>query len=153
MTFGISVLYICLSFSRYIQVGIGKVSLLLNPPKGKIIIKMKQLSNRVHLIGSLGADPEITEFENGSLMARLSLVTNELICERNGCKTIRNQWHTLIVWGRLAEICSRYLYIGLEIAVEGHLVYRSITDSYGSSKILAEVTVNDLSMISRRRAG
>lgn len=153
MTFGFLVLYICLSFSRYSQVGIGKVSLLLNPPKGKIRIKMKQLSNRVHLIGSLGADPEVKEFENGSLMVRLSLVTNELNCERDGCRVIRNRWHTLIVWGKLAEICSRYLYKGREIAIEGRIVYRSLTNDEGSSKIVTEITVNDLFMISGRKAG
>ncbi len=114
---------------------------------------MKALSNRVQLIGHLGADPEVKTFENGSVMARLSLATNEAATGKNGEKSIRTQWHTLVVWGKLAEICAKYLQKGREIAVEGRIAYRTFTDGEGNNRVATEITVNDLLMISGRKAG
>ena len=114
---------------------------------------MKALSNRVQLIGHLGADPEVKTFENGSVMARLSLSTHEPAKGKDGEKSIRTQWHNLIVWGKLAEICGKYLTKGREIAVEGRIAYRAYTDSDGNSRLATEITVNDLLMISGRQAG
>jgi single-strand DNA-binding protein len=114
---------------------------------------MKALNNRVQLIGHLGADPEVKTFENGSMMARLSLATNEPSTGKNGEKSIRTQWHTLIVWGKLAEICAKYLQKGREVAVEGRIAYRTFTDSEGNNRMSTEITVNDLLMISGRKAG
>lgn len=105
------------------------------------------------MIGHLGADPEVKTFENGSMMARLSLATNEAALGKNGEKSIRTNWHTLIVWGKLAEICSKYLQKGKEIAIEGRISYRTYTDKEGNNHISTEITVNDLLMISGRRAG
>jgi len=114
---------------------------------------MKALNNRVQLIGHLGADPEIKTFENGNVMARLSLATNERATGEKGEKAIRTQWHQLIVWGKLAEICGKYLQKGREIAVEGRIAYRSFTDNEGNNRLVTEITVNDLLMISGRQAG
>ena len=114
---------------------------------------MKALNNRVQLIGHLGADPEVKTFENGSVMARLSLATSERATGKRGEKAIRTQWHQLVVWGKLAEICGKYLQKGREIAVEGRIAYRAYTDSEGNSRLVTEITVNDLLMISGRQAG
>lgn len=112
---------------------------------------MKALNNRVQLIGFLGADPEIKTFENGKVMAKLSLATNESAMEK-GQKTIKTQWHQLIVWGKLAEICGKYLQKGGEIAIDGRLCYRSFTDKEGANRLSTEITVNDLLMISGKTA-
>ncbi|MFH1118559.1 MAG: single-stranded DNA-binding protein [Bacteroidota bacterium] len=114
---------------------------------------MKALNNRVQLIGHLGADPEVKTFENGNIMARLSLATSECAKGKKGEKAIRTQWHQLIVWGKLAEICGKYLQKGREIAVEGRIAYRTFTDVEGRRHIVTEITVNDLLMISGRQAG
>lgn len=114
---------------------------------------MKALKNHVQLIGHLGADPEVKTFENGRMMARLSLATNEPARGKNGEKSIRTHWHTLVVWGKLAEICAKYLQKGREIAVEGRISYRTYTDNEGNSRLSTEITVNDLLMISGKRAG
>lgn len=120
---------------------------------GAKLKKMKALNNRVQLIGHLGADPEVKTFENGSVMARLSLATSERAVGNKGEKAIRTQWHQLVVWGKLAEICGKYLQKGREIAVEGRIAYRAFTDSEGNSRLITEITVNDLLMISGRQAG
>jgi len=114
---------------------------------------MKALNNRVQLIGHLGADPELKTFDNGSVMARLSLATSERATGKKGEKAIRTQWHQLIVWGKLAEICGRYLQKGREVAIEGRIAYRTFTDVEGNSRLITEITVNDLLMISGRQAG
>ena len=114
---------------------------------------MKALNNRVQLIGHLGADPEVKTFENGSVMARLSLATSERATGKKGENTIRTQWHQLVVWGKLAEICGKYLQKGREIAVEGRIAYRAFTDTEGNNRLITEITVNDLLMISGRQAG
>ncbi|MDD2527930.1 MAG: single-stranded DNA-binding protein [Lentimicrobiaceae bacterium] len=114
---------------------------------------MKALKNRVQLIGLLGADPEMKTFENGSVMAKLRLATHERAAGKNGEKALRTLWHDLIVWGKLAEICGKYLTKGREIAVEGRIGYRTYTDSEGKTRLVTEITVNDLLMISGRQAG
>ncbi|MHC1776821.1 MAG: single-stranded DNA-binding protein [Lentimicrobium sp.] len=113
---------------------------------------MKALNNRVQLIGHLGADPEVKKFENGNMMARLSLATCERATGAKGEKGVRTQWHQLVVWGKLAEICGKYLQKGREVAVEGRIAYRSFTDGEGNSRLITEITVNDLLMISGRQA-
>ena len=113
---------------------------------------MKALNNRVQLIGNLGADPEVKTFENGSVMARLSLATSERSKGKKGENAIRTQWHQLIVWGKLAEICGKYLQKGREVAIEGRIAYRIFTDTEGNSRLVTEITVNDLLMISGRQA-
>jgi single-strand DNA-binding protein len=112
---------------------------------------MKALNNRVQLIGFLGSDPVMRTFDDGKVMARLSLATNEPTVDK-GKKGIKTQWHQLVVWGKLAEICGKYLQKGGEIAIDGRLAYRSFVDKEGSTRLNTEITVNDLLMISGRQA-
>lgn len=126
--------------------------MLNRPEQGAKPKAMKALNNRVQLIGHLGSDPEVKTFENGSMMARLSLATTERATGSKGEKAIRTQWHQLVVWGKLAEICSKYLQKGREIAVEGRIAYRTFTDQEGNSRLITEITVNDLLMMSGRQA-
>jgi single-strand DNA-binding protein len=112
---------------------------------------MKALNNRVQLIGFLGADPVVKTFGDGKVMAKLSLATNEATSEK-GKKGVKTQWHQLVVWGKLAEICGKYLQKGEEIAVDGRLAYYAYTDKEGNSRLNAEITVSDLLMISGKQA-
>jgi single-strand DNA-binding protein len=112
---------------------------------------MKALNNRVQLIGFLGADPDLKTFDDGKVMARLSLATNEPSSDK-GKKSVRTQWHQLVVWGKLAEICGKYLQKGEEIAIDGRINYRTFTDKTGLSCMSTEITVNDLLMISGKHA-
>ena len=107
---------------------------------------MNSLRNRVQLIGRLGNDPEIRNLEKGSKMARLSLATNETYVGKDGKKTTETQWHNLVVWGKLSEVCEKHLKKGKEIAVEGKLQYRIWTDKDGRIRNNPEITVNSLTM-------
>lgn len=112
---------------------------------------MKALNNRVQLIGFLGSDPVVRTFNDGKVMARMSLATNEATNE-NGKKGVRTQWHQLVVWGKLAEICGKYLQKGGEVAIDGRLAYNSFTDKDGNHRLSTEITVSDLLMISGKQA-
>ncbi|MEA5111621.1 MAG: single-stranded DNA-binding protein [Lentimicrobium sp.] len=108
---------------------------------------MNSLRNRVQLIGHLGADPEVKTFENNRKVARLSLATNDEYTDKEGQKVKQTQWHQLVVWGRLAETCEKYLTKGKEVAIEGKLTYRTWNDKDGKSHNITEIIVNELLMM------
>ncbi|MBL7903882.1 MAG: single-stranded DNA-binding protein [Bacteroidales bacterium] len=108
---------------------------------------MNSLRNRVQLIGHLGADPEIKTLESNKKIARLSIATNDEYTDKNGQKVKQTQWHNLVVWGKLAETCEKYLVKGREIAIEGKLTYRTWNDKDGKSHNITEVVVNELLMM------
>jgi len=70
---------------------------------------MNSLRNKVTLIGNLGNDPDIKEFDTGKKLARLSIATNESYTNASGEKIKETQWHNLIAWGKTAEIMEKYL--------------------------------------------
>ncbi|KAF5057415.1 Single-stranded DNA-binding protein [anaerobic digester metagenome] len=110
-------------------------------------MNMNSLRNRVQLIGHLGADPEVKTFENNRKVARLSLATNDEYTDKEGQKVKQTQWHQLVVWGRLAETCEKYLTKGKEVAIEGKLTYRTWNDKDGKSHNITEIMVNELLMM------
>ena len=109
---------------------------------------MKNLRNRVTLIGNLGADPEIKKTESGKKMAKLILATNDSYKSSDGTKVEDTQWHTLVVWEGLAGVAEKYLKKGKEIAVEGKLSYRTYEDTQGQKKYFTEIVVHDMLMLS-----
>ncbi len=109
---------------------------------------MNSLRNRVQLIGRLGNDPEIRNLEKGNKMARLSLATNDSYIGKDGKKTEETQWHNLVVWGKLSDICEKYLKKGMEVAIEGKLTYRTWKDKEEVQHYSTEIIVNDLLMLS-----
>ncbi|MBW6490368.1 MAG: single-stranded DNA-binding protein [Lentimicrobium sp.] len=113
---------------------------------------MNNLNNKVQLIGKLGNDPEIKVTATSKKVARLRLATNETRYIK-GEKSEETQWHNLIVWGGLAEVCEKYLKKGEEIAIEGRLSYRMYTDKENNKRFITEITVSELLMMSNRKAG
>ena len=108
------------------------------------ITHMNALRNRVLLIGRLGQDPERIEFDGEKVKANLRLATNEVY--RN---TESTQWHNVIAWGQLAEIMTRYLSKGSEVAIEGRLVYRQYEDKAGQQRVAAEIVTQEMLMLDR----
>jgi single-strand DNA-binding protein len=108
---------------------------------------MSTLKNNVKLIGHLGKDPEIRTFESGKKMATFSLATNDSYKNQKGEKVEDTQWHTLVIWGKLADIAGQYLKKGSEIAVEGKLVHRTYETSAGEKRYVTEINVNDMLML------
>ena len=112
---------------------------------------MNSLRNKVTLIGNLGNDPDIKEFDTGKKLARLSIATNESYTNASGEKIKETQWHNLIAWGKTAEIMEKYLIKGSEVAVEGKLVNRNYTDKDGTKRYVSEVQVSDFLLIGGKK--
>ena len=111
---------------------------------------MNSLRNSVRLIGHLGNNPEVKEFETGKKVVRLTLATNETYKNQKGEKITDTCWHNLVIWGKTADIAERYLEKGSEIAIEGKLTSRSYTGKDGEKKYITEVVVNDLLFLSKK---
>ncbi len=105
---------------------------------------MYTLKNKVQLIGILGNAPEVKNAESGKKLARFSIATNEIYRNAKGEKVKETTWHTLIAWGKLADIVDKYLNKGSEVAIEGKLISRSYTDTNGVKRYIAEVEVSEL---------
>jgi single-strand DNA-binding protein len=108
---------------------------------------MANLRNSVQLIGRLGKDPEVKTFDKGKRLANITLATNDSYKNHKGEKVSDTQWHSLVVWGKLVDVVSKYLKKGSEIAIEGKLVHRTYETSAGDKKYITEITVNDLVML------
>ena len=108
---------------------------------------MSTLKNKVQLIGNVGQEPTITNLESGKKVARLSMATNEYYKNTQGEKQTDTNWHTLVAWGKTAEIIEKYVTKGKEIAVEGKLIVRSYETSEGEKRTVTEVVVNELLLL------
>jgi single-strand DNA-binding protein len=112
---------------------------------------MNTIQNTINLIGRAGITPSIKTFENGSKLAKFSLATNEMVIEPNG-KSVKTQWHHIIAWGSQAELVQKYVTKGQLVAVDGRLVNRVFTDPSGVSKKVTEIQVNDIMLITPKKA-
>ena len=108
---------------------------------------MYALKNKVQLIGNLGNAPEVKTLESGKKMARFSVATSESYRNAKGEKVTDTQWHSLVAWGKVAEIVEKYLTKGKEVAIEGKLINRSYNDKEGNKKYITEIQVNELLML------
>ncbi|HEY0732898.1 MAG TPA: single-stranded DNA-binding protein [Chitinophagaceae bacterium] len=112
---------------------------------------MYALKNKVQLIGNLGNNPDIRTLDSGKKMARFSVATDETYRNAKGDKVTDTQWHTLVAFGKLAEIAEKYLTKGSEVAIEGKLVSRSWTDKEGNKKYTTEVQVAEVLMLGEKK--
>lgn len=103
--------------------------------------------NKVIIVGRLGADPEVKEVSPTATVARLSLATSENWTDKEGQKQERTEWHRVVVWGRLAEICGKYLSKGRQVYVEGRLQTRSWEDQQGQKRYTTEVVATNVQFL------
>lgn len=105
------------------------------------------LRNTVTLIGYTGKEVETVNFDNGSLKASVSLATSDHYTNAKGEKIEETQWHTLVAFGKVAEIFQKYVSKGKEIAVEGKLTYRSYDDKDGVKRYITEIRVDEILLL------
>ena len=111
---------------------------------------MNTLRNSVRLVGHLGMDPEIKNFDSNKRLARLSLATNESYKNDKGEKITETQWHNLTLWGNLAKFAEESLKKGDEVAIEGKLTNKNYTDKDGNKRYFCEVVVNEFIKLNGR---
>jgi single-strand DNA-binding protein len=105
---------------------------------------MKTISNSVQLIGNLGKDPEIKQFEGGKKLGRVSLATSETYKNAKGEWITETQWHNLVAWGKQAETLERIAKKGTALSVKGKLVNRNYEDKEGIKRYLTEIVIYEL---------
>lgn len=104
--------------------------------------------NKVILLGRLGQDPELKYTPSGSAVCNFSLATSESWNDKNtGQKQERTEWHRIVVWGKLAELCNQYLSKGRQAYVEGRLQTRSWEDQNGVKKYTTETLASTVQFI------
>lgn len=103
--------------------------------------------NKVILIGNLGADPEMSYTQSGTAKASMRLATTEKWTDKEGSKQEHTEWHRVICWGRLAEICGEYLSKGRQIYVEGKVQTREWEDKEGNKRWTTEIVAFSMQML------
>lgn len=103
--------------------------------------------NKVLLIGRLGNNPEIRYTPSGAAVANFNIATNESWNDKNGQKQERTEWHRIVVWGKLAQLCGEYLAKGRQVYIEGRLQTRQWQDKEGQTKYTTEVIANTVQFL------
>jgi single-strand DNA-binding protein len=107
--------------------------------------------NKVLLIGNLGADPEMRSTANGDAICNLRLATNESWKDRHtGEQRESTEWHTVVLYRKLAEIAERYLKKGARIYIEGRVRYRKWQDKNGIERTSTEIEASSMTMLDSR---
>ena len=109
--------------------------------------------NKVILIGRLGQDPEMRNTQGGASVCNFSLATNENWRDKSGQKQERTEWHRVVVWGKLAELCTNYLNKGRQVYLEGRLQTRQWQDQQGATRYTTEIVANNLQFLGGQNAG
>lgn len=105
--------------------------------------------NKVILVGNLGKDPELRYTASGTAVCNFSLATTERYKDRDGNNQEKTEWHNIVVWRQLAEICGKYLTKGKQIYIEGKLQTRKWEDRDGNTRYTTEIVADQMQMLSR----
>jgi len=105
--------------------------------------------NKVILIGHLGKDPDVRHSQSGATITSFSLATNETWNNKDGQREERTEWHRIVVFGKLADICGQYLKKGKQVFIEGRLQTRSWEDRDGNKRYTTEVVASNMTMLGR----
>jgi len=110
--------------------------------------------NKVILIGNLGKDPEVSYLASGVPVAKFTVATNERWKDADGNPQEKTEWHNIVAWRKLAEICGQYLKKGGKVYLEGKLQTRSWDDkNTGVKKYMTEIVVDDMIMLDSKGQG
>ena len=103
--------------------------------------------NKVILVGRLGQNPEIRYTPSGAAVANFSVATNEVWNDKSGQKQERTEWHKIVVWGKIAEVCGKYLTKGKQVYLEGRLQTRQWQDKDSQTRYTTEVIAQSVQFL------
>lgn len=98
--------------------------------------------NKVIVLGNLGANPELKYLPSGQAVCEMRVATTETYRDRNEQPQERTEWHRIVVWGKTAENCAKFLQKGRQVYVEGRLQTRSWDDKEGKKQYMTETVAN-----------
>lgn len=109
--------------------------------------------NKVILIGRLGADPELKYTPSGAAVANFNIATDDIWTDKKTAeKQERTEWHRIVAWSKLAEICGEYLKKGSRVYIEGRLQTRSWEDKNGMKRYTTEIVAQQMQMLDAKGA-
>lgn len=108
--------------------------------------------NKAILIGNLGADPEVRYTQTGTAVANFNLATTES-WTKDGNKEEKTEWHRIVAFGRLGEICGEYLSKGSKVYIEGRIQTRSWDDKDGNKRYTTEIVAREMKILTPRSGG
>jgi len=108
--------------------------------------------NKAILIGNLGADPEVRYTQDGKAVANFRMATTETWKKQDGSKDEHTEWHRVVAFGRLGEICGQYLSKGSKVYIEGRIQTRE-WEKDGVKRYTTEILAREMKMLSTRGAG
>lgn len=107
--------------------------------------------NKVILVGRLGKDPETRYTGSGQAVCNFNIATDETFNDRSGQRQKRTEWHRIVTWAKLAEICQQYLKKGMLVYIEGRIQTRQWEDKRdGQKKYSTEIVANGMRMLTSR---
>jgi len=107
--------------------------------------------NKVIIIGRVGKDPELKYTPSGAAVCNLSVATTDRYKNKQGEKVEDTQWHNIVVWQQLAEICGKYLKKGSRVYLEGKRANRSYDDRDGVKKYITEIIASNMEMLGDKK--
>lgn len=108
--------------------------------------------NKAILIGRLGADPEVRYTPDGLMVTNFNIATDEIRKDKNGERIQKTEWHRIVTFGKLAEICGSYLTKGKLVYIEGRIQTRSWEDRDGIRRSVTEIVATNMQMLDARGA-
>lgn len=106
--------------------------------------------NKVIIIGNVTRDPEIKQTMSGQPIATFGIATNRDWMTRNSERHTSSEFHEVVAWSKLADICSKYIRKGKLVYIEGYLKTRSWDTPDGIKKFRTEIVINDMIMLDKR---
>ncbi len=103
--------------------------------------------NKALLLGNVGKDPEVRYTASGRAVATFSLATSQRWKDQDGNDQEKTEWHRIVAWGRLGEICGEFLSKGKQVYVEGRIQTREWEDQDGNKRVTVEIVANDIILL------
>ena len=103
--------------------------------------------NKAIIVGNLGADPEIRHTQAGATVATFNVATTERWKDKDGQQQESTEWHRIVVWRKLAEICGEYLHKGSKVYLEGKITTRKWQDQSGTDRYTTEIVAHEMKML------
>jgi single-strand DNA-binding protein len=105
--------------------------------------------NKCIIVGFLGGEPELKSLTNNSVCNFNVATTEKWVSD--GEKHERTEWHKIVVWGKMAEVCAKYLTKGSQVAIEGKLQTRSFEDKDGNKRYITEIVAEHVNFLDRKK--
>jgi single-strand DNA-binding protein len=117
------------------------------------MVKGEKMVNKAILIGRLGKDPEVRYTPDGMMITNFNLATDEQWKDKNGQRVQKTEWHRIVTFGKLADICGQYLSKGKLVFVEGRIQTRAWEDKEGNKRYTTEIVAANMQMLDSKGQG